>query len=155
MNPRRLHSDTILSIRLSLRMEKHQRNAIKIAEFLVKHPFIAKVNYPGLPHFAQAAIAEKQMTGYSGLMSFKLNTEELTKVKQFVNALKLFQIGVSWGGHESLVYAPAISGLKEQSQQQFEKMGISLSDIRISVGLENSEDLINDLSLALSVASNE
>ncbi|GLX80401.1 cystathionine gamma-synthase [Thalassotalea insulae] len=134
---------------LSLRMEKHQQNALKVANFLHQHDGIEKVNYPGLVSFPQYKLANKQMTGYSGLMSFQLKTCTLTQVKLFVNSLQLFQIGVSWGGHESLVYAPAISGLKEQSAEQFEQMGISTSDIRISVGLENVEDLIADLDNAL------
>ena len=66
------------------------------------------------------------------------------------NGLELFQIGVSWGGHESLIYAPAISYLKELNKEQFEGLGISLGDMRISVGLESAEDLIEDLTLALS-----
>ncbi len=135
---------------LSLRMERHQQSAEKIANYLANHTAIAHVNYPGLDNFPQVALARKQMQGYSGLMSFKLNTANLDDVKRFVNRLELFQIGVSWGGHESLVYAPAISGLKEQSPEQFAQMGISISDIRISVGLENVDDLIADLSHALS-----
>ena len=72
-------------------------------------------------------------------------------IKNFFNELKLFQIGVSWGGHESLIYAPAISCLKEQSAEQFAKMGISLGDMRISVGLENVDDLIADFTSALAL----
>ena len=70
-------------------------------------------------------------------------------IKSFFNGLQLFQIGVSWGGHESLIYAPAISYLKELSKDQFKGMGISLGDMRISVGLEDPDDLVNDLKQAL------
>ena len=94
------------------------------------------------------------MMGYTGLMSFQLDTEELEKIKLFVNSLKIFQIGVSWGGHESLVYVPAISYLKELSEDQFKEMGISLGDVRISVGLEDPEDLIDDLQNALNAIIN-
>ena len=66
-----------------------------------------------------------------------------------MNSLKYFHLGVSWGGHESLIYAPAISYLKELSPEQFTSLGISLGDMRISVGLENKEDLIGDLDRAL------
>jgi cystathionine beta-lyase/cystathionine gamma-synthase len=76
-------------------------------------------------------------------------TEDLEKIKTFFNSLQLFQIGVSWGGHESLIYAPAISYLKELSPEKFVAMGISLGDMRISVGLENTDDLIQDLETAL------
>jgi len=138
---------------LDLRMERHQQSGHKIAEFLENHPKIAKVNYPGLESFPQAQLVKEQMTGFTGLMSFQLVTQNLTDIKTFFNGLKLFQIGVSWGGHESLIYAPAISGLKEQSPEQFKKMGISISDMRISIGLENVEDLIDDLSASLRLIS--
>ncbi len=134
---------------LPIRMAKHQENAINVANFLEVHPKITKVNYPGLESFPQYELGRKQMSGYSGLMSFKLNTNDLKRIKNFFNSLKLFQIGVSWGGHESLIYAPAISYLKELSEDQFEGMGISLGDMRISIGLENSGDLIGDLNSAL------
>lgn len=132
-----------------LRMEKHQENAIKIANYLNSHDKVNFVLYPGLKSFDQYELGKKQMTGYSGLMSFNLKTSKVDKIKTFVNTLKLFKLGVSWGGHESLVYAPAISYLKELPREQFEAMGISISDIRISVGLENYQDLICDLQIAL------
>lgn len=134
---------------LPIRMKAHQEHAMKVAEYLDLHPKIKKVNYPGLKSFSQYELAKKQMSGYSSLMSFKLKTTNLDQIKSFFNSLEIFKIGVSWGGHESLIYAPAISYLKELSQVQFEGLGISLGDMRISVGLENPEDLINDLSQAL------
>jgi cystathionine beta-lyase/cystathionine gamma-synthase len=134
---------------LPVRMQRHQENAMKVAHFLETHPKIAQVRYPGLPSFPQYELGKKQMTGYSGLLSFQLKTNDIEKVKAFYNALKMFHKGVSWGGFESLAYAPAISYLKELSPEQFANMAISLSDIRISVGLENAEDLIADLSQAL------
>ena len=135
---------------LKIRMDQHQKSALTVARFLEKHPKIAKINYPGLESFPQYELGKKQMTGYSGLMSFQLKTDDLDKIKTFFNGLSLFQIGVSWGGHESLIYAPAISYLKELSKEQFEGMGISLGDMRISIGLESAEDLIEDLDLGLS-----
>ncbi|MDO6447038.1 aminotransferase class I/II-fold pyridoxal phosphate-dependent enzyme [Colwellia sp. 1_MG-2023] len=136
---------------LDLRMERHQKSALKIAQFLERHPKVAKVNYPGLTSFPQYKLAKQQMSGFSGLMSFQLKTTDLTQIKTFFNGLNLFQIGVSWGGHESLIYAPAISGLKEQNPEQFKKMAISLNDMRISIGLENVEDLIADLTESLAL----
>jgi cystathionine beta-lyase/cystathionine gamma-synthase len=130
---------------LFVRMELHQKNALKVAEFLENHPKIKLVRYPGLKSFPQYELGKKQMKGYSGLMSFQLDTDDLEKVKMFFNSLELFHRGVSWGGFESLVYAPAISYIKELSPEQFKNMGISLGDIRISVGLENADDLIEDL----------
>jgi cystathionine beta-lyase/cystathionine gamma-synthase len=134
---------------LPIRMQCHQENALKVAQFLEQHPQIELVRYPGLHSFSQYELGKKQMSGYSGLLSFQLKTNEIEKVKVFYNALKMFHKGVSWGGFESLVYTPAISYLKELSPEQFKNMGISLSDIRISVGLENAEDLIADLQFAI------
>ena len=132
-----------------MRMERHQKSAKRIAEYLEKHPGIRRVIYPGLPSFPQYELGCKQMNGYSGLMSFELDTDDLRAIKRFVNALELFRIGVSWGGHESLVYAPAISYLKELPRERFREMGIAPGLIRISVGLENCDDLINDLEQAM------
>ncbi|MDX2245621.1 MAG: PLP-dependent aspartate aminotransferase family protein [Bacteroidia bacterium] len=134
---------------LPMRMRAHQENALKVARFLENHPKIASVTYPGLESHPQYALGKKQMTGNSGLLGFRLATEDLAQIKAFVNALSLFKIGVSWGGHESLIYVPAISYLKEVAPEQFQAMGISLGDMRISVGLEHPDDLINDLETAL------
>ncbi|MDR2972114.1 MAG: aminotransferase class I/II-fold pyridoxal phosphate-dependent enzyme [Bacteroidales bacterium] len=134
---------------LPIRMQRHQENAMKIALFLEEHSKIELVRYPGLPSFPQYHLGKKQMSGYSGLLSFRLKTNDIAKIKTFYNALKMFHKGVSWGGFESLVYAPAISYMKELSPDQFSNMGISFGDIRISVGLENAKDLMNDLNEAL------
>ncbi|MCL2246778.1 MAG: PLP-dependent aspartate aminotransferase family protein [Lentimicrobiaceae bacterium] len=140
---------------LPVRMQRHQENAMKVALFLEKHPQVALVRYPGLPSFPQYTLGQKQMKGYSGLLSFQLKTNDISQVKAFYNALKMFHRGVSWGGFESLAYAPAISYLKELSPEQFVQMGISPGDIRISVGLEAAEDLMADLGRALEVVIND
>lgn len=134
---------------LPMRMRAHGEHAMKVAQFLENHPKIAAVSYPGLESHPQYELGKKQMTGYSGLLSFRLATENLAQIKAFFNTLSLFKIGVSWGGHESLIYAPAISYLKEVAPEQFQAMGISLGDMRISVGLEHPDDLISDLEDAL------
>lgn len=136
---------------LHLRMARHQESAMQIASFLEQHPKVQHVYYPGLTSNPQHQLAQKQLSGCSGLLSFQLVTQDIEQIKAFFNRLNLFQIGVSWGGHESLVYAPAISGLKEQSPEQFEKMGISLGNIRISIGLEDADDLQRDLDNSLSL----
>jgi len=134
---------------LPIRLKQHQSSALKLAQYLEDHSKISKVHYPGLKSFPQYELGKKLLKGYTGLLSFKLKTTNLNEIKAFVNGLNIFQIGVSWGGHESLVYAPAISYLKELSEEQFENMGISLGDIRISIGLEHVDDLIDDLQNAL------
>ncbi|MCF6358492.1 MAG: PLP-dependent transferase, partial [Draconibacterium sp.] len=134
---------------LPIRMKAHEKSAIQVAQFLESHKKVESVSYPGLESFNQHKLAKKQMSGFSGLMAFKLKTNNLTEIKTFFNSLELFKIGVSWGGHESLIYAPAISYLKEMSREQFIAMGISVGDMRISVGLENADDLIDDLTQAL------
>ena len=136
---------------LAIRMKAHQENAFHVAEFLEAHPMVKKVFWPGLKSFDQYELAQQQMTGYSGLMSLELATKDISKIKAFVDGLKLFKLGVSWGGHDSLVYAPVISYLKELSPDQFAAVGINESIIRISVGLEDKEDLVKDLDNALSL----
>lgn len=134
---------------LPIRMAQHQSNAMIIADYLEDHPKIKRVFYPGLKSFPQHELAKKQMKGFSGLLSFELATKNIDAIKQFVDSLELFKLGVSWGGFDSLVYAPVISYLKELDPDQFEAMGINASIIRVSVGLEHWEDLKNDLERSL------
>lgn len=134
---------------LDIRMEKHQKNAMKVAKFLEKHPKIDKVYYPGLESFDQHELAKRQMKGFSGLLAIEVKCDEVDKLKNFVNKLTLFKIGVSWGGHESLIFVPAISYLKEMKPEQFKKLGITLGSIRLSIGLEDADELIEDLENAL------
>ncbi len=134
---------------LPIRMKAHEQNAMAVASYLEQHPAIEKVNYPGLKSFPQYELGQQQMTGYSGLLSFRLKTTDLEQVKTFFNSLEVFKIGVSWGGHESLIYALAISYVKELTVEQFAATGLAYGDMRISVGLEHVEDLIGDLGQAL------
>lgn len=134
---------------LKIRMLQHQENAIAVANFLDEHPKIKKVLYPGIESFEQYQLAKEQMSGFSGLMGFIIDSNNIDEIKNFFNSLKYFRIGVSWGGHESLIYAPAISYLKEMPKEQFDNMEISLGVMRISIGLEEVNDLIDDLKQAL------
>lgn len=136
---------------LPIRLSKHQENALQVAKFLESHQKVKKVYYPGIKSFEQYELGKKQMDGYTGLMAIDLDCKDLDKIKAFVNRLEYFYIGVSWGGFESLVYAPAISYLKEMTPDKFDAMGISLGSIRLSIGLENYNDLIYDLEKALSI----
>lgn len=129
----------------TLRMEAHHKAGLEIAEFLESLSQVTKVNHPGLESFPQHALSKAQMSGYGSLLSFELATDNIGEIKAFVNGLDLFHLGVSWGGHESLVYAPVISYAKELPPEQFEAMGIVPGLIRLSIGLEAVEDLKNDL----------
>mgnify|MGYP005649098881 CR=1 FL=1 len=132
-----------------MRMRIHQENALRIALFLEDHPAVTKVFYPGLKSHSQYSLGCAQMSGYSGLMSFHLNIDSEAAVRRFVNRLRLFQIGVSWGGYESLVFPPGLALKRELPSDRFREMGISEALIRISVGLENPADLVADLESAL------
>ncbi len=134
---------------LPIRMKVHEQNAMAVANYLESHPAITIVNYPGLKSFPQYELGQQQMAGYSGLLSFQLKTTDLEQVKTFFNSLEIFKIGVSWGGHESLIYALAISYIKEMTAEQFAATGLAYGDMRISIGLEHAEDLIADLEQAL------
>lgn len=134
---------------LPYRIRAHEENSHHVAHFLESHKNVTKVFWPGLKSFPQYELAQKQMTGNTGLMSFELATTDVDKIKLFVNTLQIFKLGVSWGGHDSLVYAPVISYLKELTPDKFESKGINASIIRISVGLEDKEDLVDDLKQAL------
>lgn len=134
---------------LPLRMRMHQQQALQLARWLEKHPAVRKVYYPGLPSFPQYDLAQRQMSGTTALLSAVLNTDDIEPVRRFVNALQLFKLAVSWGGHESLVYAPLISYLKEMGEAQFKKTGIPTGLVRFSVGLEDVADLQADLAQAL------
>lgn len=131
---------------LSVRLEQHQRIALAVAAFLEAHPHVAKVHYPGLSSHAQHALALKQQAGSCGLLSFEINgtKEEAMRV---CDALRVFQIGVSWGGFESLVVMPMYKRTPEQAAQ----CGTAPQLIRIHCGLEGADILIEDLRQALAV----
>ncbi len=135
----------------TLRMKAHNDSGLQVAKYLEAHPEVVKVNHPGLESFPQYQLGKEQMSGYGSLMSFELKTRDIDKIKNFVNALQIFHLGVSWGGHESLVYAPVISYMKELPPDRFDAMGIVPGLIRISVGLEEPKDLIKDLGSALAL----
>lgn len=135
---------------LTLRMKMHQESTMSLAMYLENHTAVEKVNFPGLPSFPQYTLGKQQMSGYGGLLSFELKTKDFEKIKAFVNSLTLFKLGVSWGGHESLVYAPLISYSRELTTEQFNAMDIIPGLIRISVGLKDVKDLKADLDIAFS-----
>ncbi|XP_068142384.1 cystathionine gamma-lyase-like [Drosophila tropicalis] len=137
---------------LSLRMEKHQSNALAIARFLESHAFVDKVLHPGLSSHPQHEIALQQTYGYSGVFSFYIKGD-LKHSTAFLRALKLFTIAESLGGYESLAELPSLMTHASVPLEDRIKLGITDALIRLSVGLEDSEDLISDLQLALDIAA--
>jgi len=134
---------------LPIRMKALEETAMTIATALEQQEAVARVAFPGLSSFPQYKLGRSQMSGYGSLMSIELATTDLSEIKAFVEGLQLFHLGVSWGGHESLVYAPVISYAKELPPDQFAAMGIIPGMIRLSLGMEDATDLLDDLLQAL------
>ncbi|MBP2476853.1 cystathionine beta-lyase [Crossiella equi] len=130
---------------LGIRMAAHAERALAVAEFLAAHPKVREVRYPGLPSHPDHELARRQLTGFSGLLGFELATDDVRAVESFVDSLRHFRIGVSWGGYESLVNAPAVT--VEESVRA--TMGIPVGLVRLSVGLEDGAELIADLRAGL------
>lgn len=134
---------------LHLRMQRHCENGEKIAQFLSDHPRIEKVFYPGLKKHPGYEVAAAQMRGFGGMVSFVLKGEELKDALQVLRKTQLFSLAESLGGVESLIGHPAT--MTHASIPQVERIKAGLSDalIRLSVGVEDIEDLIEDLEQAL------
>ena len=132
---------------LSLRMKKHNENGLKIARFLKQHKKVNKITYPGLPNHPQKEIAKKQMNGFGGIISFIFDGN-LNQIKNFMKKLKLFTIAESLGGVESLIESPALMTHAYLDNSDVNE-NIPKNLIRISVGIEDADDLINDLKQAL------
>lgn len=133
---------------LKLRMEAHEKNALRVAEFLASHPYVERVYYPGLPSHPQHALAKRQMRGFGGMVSFEI-AGGLPAVEQFIARSKLFLLAESLGGVESLLCYPPRMTHASISTEERAKRGIHDNLIRLSVGLENGDDLIEDLRTAL------
>lgn len=131
---------------LCVRMEEHQKNAFRVAEFLANHPKVEKVYYPGLATHPNHTLAQAQMSGFSGMVSFTLKQDE--EAIPFVEALQLFILGESLGGVESLVEIPSVMTHASVPKEKREAAGIKDGLIRLSVGIEYGEDLLDDLTQA-------
>jgi len=129
---------------LAVRMERHNENALKIAEYLEDLPKVRKVYYPGLESHPQHDLAKRQMSGFGGMLSFEIKGG-LREAKTFLEGLRIFSLAVSLGGVESLIEHPATMTHASLPQEERERLGITESLIRMSVGIENIEDLIEDL----------
>ncbi len=134
---------------LHVRMKEHEKNAFEIAKFLVAHPKVTKVLYPGLPSHPQHELARAQMHGFGGMISFEVKGG-LSEATRVLEKTKLFTLAESLGGVESLIEHPAIMTHASVPVENRKALGISDSLIRISVGIEDVKDLIADLTQALS-----
>lgn len=132
-----------------LRMLRHNQNGQAVAEFLAGHPRVEKVYYPGLETHPNFAIARKQMRGCGGLITFLIKDADWRATADVVDAVKLPRIGPSLGGVESLIEQPLVMSYFDYSPQERAKFGIPDNMIRLSCGIENTEDLIADLKQAL------
>ncbi|MDA9651563.1 PLP-dependent aspartate aminotransferase family protein [Pelagibacteraceae bacterium] len=133
---------------LSLRMKQHNYNGLKVAKYLEKHKKIIKVVYPGLTTHSQHKIAKKQMDGYGAVVTF-FHKGNLKEIKRFMQNLKIFTIAESLGGVESLIESPALMTHAYVNTKAGQLTPIPENLIRISVGIEHVDDLIEDLKQAL------
>lgn len=136
---------------LGLRMREHQQNGLKIATALSSHPKIEKVIYPGLQSHPQHELYKKQMKGFGGMIAFYIKGD-LAAASLFMKSLKLVTLAESLGGYESLVEHPALMTHASVPAEQRAELGINDNFIRMSIGLENADDLLNDISNALNIA---
>lgn len=133
---------------LGVRMRQHEKNAIEVANFLNNHPKIDSVMYPGLENFKGYSIAKEQMNGFGAMISFEVKGGLESAIK-FVDNLKLVQIAVSLGDCETLIQLPAAITHRGYPREKLESFGLTESMVRISVGLEDYKDIIEDLEQAL------
>ena len=140
---------TILGIKtLDLRMKKHDSNAQTVAEYLEAHPKILSVTYPGLPSHPAHETAKKQMSGFSGMISFEL-TGGIPAGKIVMNSVKLAKLAESLGAVETMITHPATMTHADVPKDEREARGLTDGLVRLSVGIENPDDIIADLGQAL------
>jgi cystathionine beta-lyase/cystathionine gamma-synthase len=137
---------------LALRMREHARNAQAVAEFLESHDEVARVYYPGLPSHPQHALAKRQMSGFGGMVSFVL-TGPPERGLDFAHRLKYFSLAESLGGVESLICHPARMTHGSIPKEDRERRGVTDGLLRLSVGIEDEDDLIDDLTQALAAVA--
>ena len=132
---------------LPIRMERHNANAMALAEYLASHPKVARVHYPGLTSHPQHELARRQMCGFGGLISFHAGTFE--RARTVLNSVRLMALAESLGGVETLISHPATMTHASVPKERREQIGITDDLIRISVGIEDVDDLREDLAQAL------
>ena len=133
---------------LGVRIERQSESALKVARFLEKHPKVERVHYPGLKSHQDHALAKKQMRGFGSMLAFDLKGG-LPAARKFCDQVKLFLLAVSLGGVESLVSLPIYSSHYRMSGEELRRAGVKPGSVRVSIGLEDAADLIEDLQQAL------
>tara|TARA_B100001013_G_scaffold146816_1_gene86875 strand:+ start:501 stop:1643 length:1143 start_codon:yes stop_codon:yes gene_type:complete len=140
---------TLLGVKtLHLRMERHASNAQAVAEFLESHPQVEKITYPGLPSHPQYLIAKEQMDGFSGMISFELK-DGIPAGKTLMNSVKLCSLAESLGAVETMITHPATMTHVDVPEEERHARGLTDGLVRISVGIEDVDDIIDDLKQAL------
>ncbi len=132
---------------LGIRMRQHEENALTVANYLENHPKVKKVNYPGLESFNGHNIAKEQMNGFGAMISFELSGNLQDAIK-FVESVELAQLAVSLGDCETLIELPAAMTHRGYPKKKIEEFGLTESMIRISVGIEDKRDILEDLEQA-------
>ena len=144
--------DSYLTLRglrtLGIRMQQHEKNAVAIVELLSNHPKVGNVYYPGLSDHPSHSIAKKQQSGFGGMLSFELNNG-LSEVESVIKAVNILPLAASLGGFESLISHPYTMTHGDLTSDQKKEIGISENLIRISAGLENTDDLLDAIKNAL------
>jgi cystathionine gamma-lyase len=143
--------DSYLTLRgiktLALRMERHQQNALEVARYLEKHPHVTHVLYPGLESHPQYSLSQLQTNGSGGVLSFEIKGV-IADAEQFLEKLRLFALAESLGGVESLIELPSVMTHASIDEKVRRQVGITDTLIRVSVGIEDTNDLIADLEQA-------
>ncbi len=133
---------------LAYRMEAHQANALAVARFLESHKNVKKVYYPGLGSHPQGPLIRKQMKGFGGMLAFELNTKKIS-LDRFFKKVEFFSLAESLGGVESLVESPWFMSHASMGEKALIKSGITKETVRVSLGIEDADDLIGSLAHAL------
>ena len=133
---------------LGVRMERHNANAMAVAEFLESHPAVSRVFYPGLASHPDHAIAQKQMRGFGGMVTFEVKAG-YAGASRFFDRIQVFKRAASLGGVDSLVSLPVLTSQWGFSDAELKDAGVTRGMVRLSVGIENIDDLIEDLGQAL------
>ncbi|MEM7548253.1 MAG: PLP-dependent aspartate aminotransferase family protein [Bacteroidota bacterium] len=134
---------------LAIRVNKQSSNAMEVAESLESHPAVRRVFYPGLSSHPQHELAKEQMSGFGGMLAFELNADDESDVDKFLDSLEMIEAAVSLGGVETTICSPMQTSHIKMPKEDCYASGINEFQLRLSVGIENPEDIIGDLKAAL------